>query len=78
MRFINNMRKNAGLTIKDRIDAYISGSPDFIKPVIDKYKDELANDVLADKVVYGVNDDADNDKEVNIEGEAVKLGIQKN
>ncbi|NTW22271.1 isoleucine--tRNA ligase [Candidatus Falkowbacteria bacterium] len=82
VRFINAMRKNAGLTIQDRIAVYWSAvDSDFPKPLVKKVigelGDALAKDVLADVIKEERATDIDSEKEVKANGEPVWLGIKK-
>ena len=74
VRAINNMRRDMGLTISDRVTIkWKSGTE--IAAVIEKYKDELRKDTLADEITAG--DGIDGGKEIKINGDEVKIGIQK-
>jgi isoleucyl-tRNA synthetase len=82
VRFINAMRKNAGLTIQDRITIYWNATEaDFAKPMVKKVFDELgeelAKDVLASEIKSGNSSEIDLEKEVKVNGEPVWLGIKK-
>jgi len=82
VRSINNLRKNAGLTIADRVAIYWSiGEADFAAPlakqVFEKFSEEIKKDTLADSIEHKHNQDAPHTKEVNINGEIVWLGITK-
>ncbi|MCK5416532.1 isoleucine--tRNA ligase [Candidatus Parcubacteria bacterium] len=76
VRFINVMRKNLGLTIKDRVDVGISSEDSDIEKVIKIYAEDMKGDVLADIVGLGV-DGFENVKEVKVNGIEVKIGVKK-
>ncbi|MBU4347042.1 isoleucine--tRNA ligase [Patescibacteria group bacterium] len=80
VRFINGLRKEAGMTIKDRAIVFYETDSDIIKKAVDKYAKEIMNDTLSEDIVFGFNGEAakgaEFEKEVKIEGETVKLGIR--
>ena len=76
VRFINALRKEAGLTIKDRINIYWEGSAE-IKKLFNKYKIELIKDTLALEIKEGIIDNVKFKKEVKVNGEKVAFGIIK-
>lgn len=71
---IQAMRKEADFEITDKIEVYLMGS-DKIISVVEKYKDEIAKEVLAKVIVTGKMDGIS--KEWNINGEEVKLGVKR-
>jgi isoleucyl-tRNA synthetase len=82
VRTINNLRKNAGLTIQDRIIvSWNIAEADFIKPMAKKVfvesSSDLAKDVLADEIREEHTMAVDLEKEVKVNGEVVWLGIKK-
>jgi isoleucyl-tRNA synthetase len=82
VRSINNLRKNAGLTIADRVTIYWSiGEADFAAPmakqVFEKFGEEIKKDTLAEKVIHEHNHEVTQAKEIKINGETVWLGIVK-
>lgn len=82
VRFVNAMRKNAGLTIKDRIlinykfaSSFAKASADKdakISKAIEKYKNEIMKETLADGMEKG-----ETEKDVKVNGEDLGLGIVK-
>ena len=76
VRFINNQRKNAGLTIDDRIVIFWEGS-DQIKKVIMMFREELLKDTLSEEIKEGIGDDVNFQKTADINGEEVIFGIVK-
>ncbi len=71
---IQTMRKDSGFEVMDNIALYQSGN-DKIKAIIEKNKEQIANDVLAVEVL--LDTECDNQKEWDINGEKVTLGVIK-
>ncbi len=71
---IQTMRKEADLEVTDRITVSFTGS-EKVLTVAEKYKDSLADDVLADAVLFGGAEGFT--KEWDINGEAVTIGVKK-
>ena len=66
VRFINGLRKNAGLTISDKVNIYWDG------------ENRLVKDTLADKIINKKIDLPENqNKLVVIDGEDIWLGVEK-
>jgi isoleucyl-tRNA synthetase len=79
VRFINGLRKNAGLTISNRIDIYWEGENKLVKDTLGKFNLELKKDTLADEIINKKIDLPENqNKLVVIDGEDIWLGIEKN
>jgi len=77
VRFINNMRKNANLTIQDRINLYWQSQSKEIKDAISNFQKDILKDILADDILEGVDDNIDEKKEVKVNGADIILGIKK-
>lgn len=82
VRSINAMRKQAGLTLQNKITVYwavseIHSSRLLVKDVFNEMAGELARDVLANEIKEDRSQTVDSEKEVNINGEVVWLGIKK-
>ncbi|MFH1979662.1 MAG: class I tRNA ligase family protein [Patescibacteria group bacterium] len=77
VRSINAMRKNAGLTIQDRVIVYWKSESEEIKNVINKYENNIIKNILADEIIEGVSSEVDVKKEIEINGENVLLKIIK-
>jgi isoleucyl-tRNA synthetase len=76
VRFINALRKQAGMTIKDRAVIYYETASKEIKEVFKKLGEEIMKDTLSDKINNKM-DEAETKKEVKVNGEEVVLGIKK-
>jgi isoleucyl-tRNA synthetase len=72
VRLVNNLRKNEGLTIQDKIVLSWQSDSEMIKNVFAKMSEELKKDTLSEKIVEGGDGE-----EVKVNGEIVKLGIKK-
>lgn len=71
---LQNMRKDSGFEVMDHIKVYVSGN-DKIADIFSSNADYIKSQVLAEDVVIG--SDCENSKELNINGENVKLGVEK-
>ncbi len=71
---VQTMRKEAGFEVMDRIKVYVTGN-DVVEGVMDRNSDTIKEDVLALEIVKG--EMAGYVKEWNINGESVKLGVEK-
>ena len=67
---VQNIRKESGLDISDRITLYYSGD---IKDVIDEFEEYIKDEVLA----LSIEESNDLDKEYDLNGKNVKIGIKK-
>jgi len=74
VRFINALRKKAGLSIGDTVPVYFEAG-EKIKNVINTYKNDIMKETLASEIVEGINDKAENINDVKVNGEEVKLAI---
>ena len=74
VRFINALRKNAGLSINDKVEIYFEVN-DEVQKVIADYKEAIMKETLATDLIEGVDADIKNRKEVKINGEVLVLGI---
>ncbi|MBQ8882660.1 MAG: isoleucine--tRNA ligase [Clostridia bacterium] len=70
---IQNMRKDSGLEVTDHIRLYVEGD-DEIASVIATYGESISEDVLADEIITIAPDDT---AEVEVNGKAVKLAVEK-
>jgi isoleucyl-tRNA synthetase len=77
VRAINNLRKDAGMTIQDRAVIHWQTDDKMIKEVFEKMKDEILKDTLSTDINEGVDDSVDLQKEVKINEVKVVLGIKK-
>ncbi len=76
VRNINDLRKAAGLTVKDGIALHFDTASDFWKQVIAESGDQVRRDVLADKLAAG-RAAAIQERELELDGEKIWLGIAK-
>jgi len=78
IRVINNLRKNSGLTIEDKITVYYLSSESDFEVVIDKYKDELIREVLADDIKKAETEiETEIKKQININNKSITIGLKK-
>ncbi len=76
VRFINALRKNAGFTINDKVIVYYETAKEDIKKSIQKYGNDIMKETLALELSENIHE-ADEIKDVKIEGEKMRLGIKK-
>ncbi len=73
IRHIQEMRKEAGYEVDNRIEVCYSGASEVFK----KFGDLIAKEVLAEELKSGELKESDLEKDFNIEGEEVKIQIKK-
>ena len=71
---IQTMRKEAGFEVMDRINIYVDKNDNIIR-ILQKNKEEIMSEVLANDVIFGKMDGYN--KQWNINGEDVELGVEK-
>jgi isoleucyl-tRNA synthetase len=74
VRFINAERKNADLTINDKIILTIATESEAVKNALKFFEADLKKDVLADQIIIGA---ADGGKEVEANGEKLFIKVEK-
>ena len=70
---VQNMRKDNGFEVLDRINLYISGN-ELLENVVKKYSDIIMKDTLTDEIVY--NKDLESYVDTNINGEILKIFVE--
>ena len=70
---IQNMRKDSGFEVMDHINVKLAGNAKLIE-IVNKNSAFIAGDVLADSITEG---EFANSKEWNINGEDVKIGVER-
>ncbi len=73
---VQNMRKDRGFEVLDRINLYVKDEKGEVEKVIKKFEDTIKHDTLADKVVY--NEKRENYAETPINGETILLDVEVN
>ncbi|MBU1705146.1 class I tRNA ligase family protein, partial [Patescibacteria group bacterium] len=73
VRRINAMRKNAGLTIEDRIEVFVSGDEEVLK-AIDEHKDYLLHGTLAEEML---SEEPEGVESFRVQEMDVKVGFVK-
>ena len=69
---VQNMRKDSGFEVLDRINLYVAGN-DMLIEVVKKFEDSIKNDTLAENVVYDAQREYE---EVSINGEKLKIAVE--
>jgi len=77
VRRLNAMRKDAGLTIEDRIELYIDSSDEEINRAIEEHRDSLLSGTLATDM-RSTGDAPENTEELTVHNMQVKIGFTKN
>ncbi|MCJ7688689.1 MAG: isoleucine--tRNA ligase [Clostridiaceae bacterium] len=70
---IQNMRKESGFEVADKIRIYVSGN-EMLQNVIAKFEDQIKRDTLAVEVLYNAKREY---SEVKINGEGLELDLEK-
>jgi isoleucyl-tRNA synthetase len=70
---IQNMRKESGFEVADKIKIYVTGN-EMLEGVINKFQEQIMKDTLAVEVVYGAETQY---TEVKINGENLNLAVEK-
>jgi len=70
---IQNMRKESGFEVADKINIYVSGN-EMLENIIRKFEEQIAKDTLAVEIVYNADS---NYQEVKINGENLSLAVEK-
>jgi isoleucyl-tRNA synthetase len=69
---IQNLRKEQGFQVADRIELFVAGS-ELLLPIIRKYEEHLKKETLAEAVHYGEEFAYE---EFNINGESLNMGVR--
>ena len=70
---VQNMRKESGFEVLDRINLYVSENENLEK-VIKKYEEIIKKDTLANNIFY--NEKEREYTDININGENLKIGVE--
>jgi isoleucyl-tRNA synthetase len=78
IRVINNLRKNVGLSIEDRVTVYYLSSELEFEAVFNKYQDDILREVLADKIIKAEAEiETEINKKININNKSITIGLEK-
>ncbi|HKK54633.1 MAG TPA: isoleucine--tRNA ligase [Patescibacteria group bacterium] len=78
IRVINNLRKNSGLTIEDRVVVYYSSLEPEFAAAINKYQEDIEREVLADKITKLETEvETEIKKQININNKSINIGLEK-
>jgi isoleucyl-tRNA synthetase len=75
VRFVNALRKDAGLSVQDKVNIYWQSEGENLKKAIGLFKAEILKDTLAVDLIQG--EVGENKKEVKVNGEGCVLGVKK-
>lgn len=71
---VQNMRKDSGFEVLDRINLYVAGN-EMLEKVIKKFANQIQKDTLANNIFY--NEKRDSYIDMSINGETLKIDVQK-
>lgn len=71
---VQNMRKERGFEVLDRINLYVAGN-EKIEKVIKKYEETIKHDTLANNIIYG--EERKEYVDTNINGENLKVDMER-
>ncbi len=75
IRRVNQLRKEAGLTIKDTVILYLWSEDEAAKLMYEEHKDDIAKGALAETVVWEKNENAEHKKDFRIAENDIFIGI---
>lgn len=70
---VQNMRKDRGFEVLNRINLYVSNNK-VVEEIVKKFEDTIKHDTLADSIVY--NEERKSAEEVSINGEKVMFDVE--
>lgn len=70
---VQNMRKDKGFEVLDRINLYVEGN-ETLEVVIKKYEDTIKHDTLANNIIY--NSSRETYTETSINGEKLNIDVE--
>jgi len=76
VRFIQELRKEADYQVDDRIYVLVEASS-LIADAVTQFADYIKRETLADELQQSGNLEWDKEKELEIDGEAVKIAVKK-
>ena len=76
IRYVQNLRKDSGLNVEDRINFHISSGKDVIN-ALEANEDYFLNEVLGMKINIKNLNDFNYDKKINLDGKKVYIAVTK-
>ena len=70
---VQNMRKESGFEVLDRINLYVAGN-EMLEAVVKKFEEQIKHDTLAENVFY--NEERTNYADTSINGENLKIDVE--
>jgi len=74
-RKLNQMRKEAGMTIEDRINVHIDSESDLVKQMVEEFAGVIADGALATSVSFSCNDEVKQQSEFRAAEQDIWLGF---
>jgi isoleucyl-tRNA synthetase len=75
IRFIQEMRKEAGYDVDNHIKISYTGMSNVFE--VEELKDLIAKETLSDEIIAGKNDETDLTKEFNVDDEKLSISVKK-
>ncbi len=76
VRTVNQMRKEAGLTINDKVEIYYHSDSAMVNKVINQFKEELIRNTLSKGIIEGRQDGGLISKETEVNGEKIIIALK--
>ena len=76
IRYVQNLRKDSGLNVEDRINFHISSEKDVVN-ALKANEDYFLNEVLGMKINIKNLNDFNYDKKINLDGKKVYIAVTK-
>ena len=76
VRTINQMRKEAGLTINDKVEIYYQSESAAIEKVISRFKEELLKNTISQTIIKRKQDNGLISKETEVNGEKIIISLK--
>jgi len=77
IRFVNMLRKDAGLNLQDRAAVYLSGSDEDLAKNLEKIKEDILRETLSVSLEIVPEIEIEIKKEIKVDGAKLMLGIKK-
>ena len=76
VRTVNQLRKEAGLTINDKVEIYYHSDSKAVNKVVNQFKEELLRNTISKAVIEGKSDNSLIRKETEVNGEKIIIFLK--